>query len=142
METLLTLLQWLIPSGGIGALLVWLTSRTLRQTRESKEVHDTYKAMYEDVQATLHTLQDENNKMQLSVASLRRLVLRSTTCRYFVHCPLRSELQTSGIGTIHTRARTDHRHEDGQHHPRDTYPADADHTTRHGAEGALLDEPP
>lgn len=142
MDAFITLLQWLIPSGSIGAVLVWLTSRTFRQTRENKEVHDTYKAMYEDVQTTLHTLQNENTNMQLALARLRHLVVRTATCRYFLHCPLRTELQTSGIGAIDTRARTKPRAKGGEHHPRDTHLADTDHTTGHTPDDNLFDEPP
>ncbi len=44
-DSLITLLQWLLPTGSVGAVIVWLTSKTLRQARTAKEVHDTYKAM-------------------------------------------------------------------------------------------------
>ena len=59
-DSLITLLQWLLPTGSVGAVIVWLTSKTLRQARTAKEVHDTYKAMYEDVQGTLINLQHDN----------------------------------------------------------------------------------
>ena len=52
-ETISNLLQWLIPSGSLATVLVWLTSKTLRTLRETKEIHDTYKVMYEDVKVTL-----------------------------------------------------------------------------------------
>ena len=48
-ETIINLLQWLIPSGGFGAVIVWLTNKNLRNLRMTKEVHDTYKTMFIDV---------------------------------------------------------------------------------------------
>ena len=64
------LLQWLIPSGGLGAVLVWLTNKTLRNLRTTKEVHDTYKLLYENIRETLIELQNENNKLYKSISRL------------------------------------------------------------------------
>lgn len=142
METLLTLLQWLVPSGGVGALLVWLTSRTLRQTREAKEVHDVYKSMYEDVQATIKALQYDNNNMQMALGALRRTVLRSLSCRYYRVCPLRSELPTISTGLPRADEYANDSPRRGQHHPRDSDADEQENPTGHGADGSLSDEPP
>lgn len=87
------MVQWLVPAGGLGAVIVWLTSWVIRNTRTAKEVHDTYKTMYENIQGTLIELQDENKKLYRAVSKLERTISKATTCRYFADCPLRSELQ-------------------------------------------------
>ena len=92
-DSLFTLLQWLLPTGSVGAVIVWLTSKTLRQARTAKEVHDTYKAMYEDVQGTLINLQHDNSQLHDAILRLEATIRRATECRYYGTCPLRSELQ-------------------------------------------------
>lgn len=92
-ELLLSLLQWLVPAGGLGAVAVWITNRTLRATRTNKEVHNAYKAMYEDVQATLLTLQNENKKLYKAVNRLERTIARASACPHWGDCPIRNELQ-------------------------------------------------
>lgn len=92
-EMILSLIQWLIPAGGLGAVAVWITNRTLRVTRTSKEVHDTYKSMYEDVQNTLIDLQNDNKRLYKAVNRLERTISRASTCPHWVGCPIRSELQ-------------------------------------------------
>lgn len=91
--------QWLVPAGGLGAVAVWLTSWVIRNTRTAKEVHDTYKTMYEDIQGTLIELQNENKKLYKAVSKLERAVSKATTCRYFADCPMRGELQEQTDGT-------------------------------------------
>lgn len=93
LDTLLNILQWLLPTGSVGAIVVWLTSKTLRQARTAKEVHDTYKAMYEDVRGTLILLQDDNSQLHEAILRLEATIRRATECRYYAHCPLRDELQ-------------------------------------------------
>ena len=66
-ETLTDILQWLIPSGSLGAVVVWLTNKTLRNLRTAKEIHDTYKKMYEDVQVTLVEMQGDNKKLYRAI---------------------------------------------------------------------------
>ena len=68
-DSLLNILQWLLPTGSVGAVVVWLTSKTLRQAHTAKQVHDTYKAMYEDVRGTLILLQDDNTQLHSSTGS-------------------------------------------------------------------------
>lgn len=92
-ETLSNLLQWLIPSGGLGAVVVWLTNKTLRNLRTSKEVHDTYKQMYQDVQQTLIDIQDENKKLYRVISRLERAVSKVPLCRHYPNCPVNIELQ-------------------------------------------------
>lgn len=92
METFTTLLQWLIPSGGLGAIVVWLLSKTLRKIRTTKEIHDTYKQLYENIKETLVDLQDENKKLYKAVSKLERTISHASTCRYYTDCPIRHEL--------------------------------------------------
>ena len=42
-ETIFQILQWAIPSGGIGAAIAWIANRRLRTVEEKKKVEDTYK---------------------------------------------------------------------------------------------------
>jgi hypothetical protein len=91
-DTLTSILQWLIPSGGLGAIVAWLFSKTLRQIRTAKEVHDTYKQLYENIQGTLIDLQDENKKLYKAVSKLERVISRASACRYYSDCPIKHEL--------------------------------------------------
>lgn len=92
-DTIISILQWLIPSGGLGVAIGWLTSRTLREARTSKEAHDAYRAMYESVRATLIQLQDDNNKLHQAVALLQRAVHSTARCPHLYACPVRVELR-------------------------------------------------
>ena len=92
-DSLITLLQWLLPTGSVGAVIVWLTSKTLRQARTAKEVHDTYKQMYDDLHDQLLTLSNENKHIRSSLSRLERAVTKGATCRLWSQCPIRSELQ-------------------------------------------------
>ncbi|GHV10295.1 hypothetical protein FACS1894162_3630 [Bacteroidia bacterium] len=65
----------------------------MRNLRESKEIHDTYKKMYEDTSNTLLKIESENGKLRKVVARLERAISRATTCRYFDVCPIGDELQ-------------------------------------------------
>lgn len=93
-ETISNLLQWLIPSGSLATVLVWLTSKTLRTLRETKEIHDTYKAMYEDVKVTLIAISNEKKDLYAIVVRLERAVSKAPNCRYFDNaCPVGRELR-------------------------------------------------
>jgi hypothetical protein len=92
METLTTILQWLIPAGGIGSVVAWLFSKTLRNLRTTKEVHDTYKDMYETLDKTVKDLQNEIIHLYKEIERFRRAVARAPTCRYYDNCPVRHEL--------------------------------------------------
>lgn len=100
METLFQILQWALPTGGVGLAIGWLLSRNIRKTREAKEIHDTYKAMYEDVQQTLFDLKDEYDRLFKKMSRLERAVYRASGCRYWSQCPVRNELrkQQKGAG--------------------------------------------
>lgn len=84
--------QLLVTSGLLGGGVGWLVNRTLRKARTAKEIHDTYKAMYEDLSGTLKDLRNDNEKLYGRISLLENIVHRAATCRYWLHCPLRSEL--------------------------------------------------
>lgn len=117
MDSISEFLQWLVPV--LGTAIVWLTNRTLRNTRTVKEVHDTYKTMYEDQQNTLIKLQDSNEKLCEELLRLKQGLVRATSCRYWPLCPLRPELQD----TTHGRdQRSQIRKSSGQHNIRNPAP--------------------
>lgn len=93
MDQLLTLLQWLVPAGGLGAILGWLTNSRVRAARTAKEVHDTYKQMYDDLHEQLLDLSDENKHIRADFSRLERAVAMGATCRLWSQCPIRRELQ-------------------------------------------------
>ena len=94
-ESMTAILQWLNPSESVEAVVVWLTNKTLRNVRTAKEVHDTYKAMYEDLQKTLIELRNENGNLYKRFARLEQIVSHAPVCRYWIQCPLRTELQNA-----------------------------------------------
>ncbi|MBR5924906.1 MAG: hypothetical protein IKZ60_05530 [Bacteroidales bacterium] len=109
MDGMLDILQWALPSGAIGSVVTWFFGRTLRRTREAKEIHDTYKQMYEDVSSSLVILQQKyeetNEKLEELTAEhlrtrralnrLSRAIEAIESCDYSRICPVRSELQVS-----------------------------------------------
>lgn len=106
METILEILQWAIPSGGIGAAIAWIANKSARQAKSAKEVHDTYKAMYADVSALMLKVQNENEKSNEKIDELgkenertRRALNRLSRaieaiqlCPHRAGCPVRGEL--------------------------------------------------
>lgn len=111
-DTMMNLLQWALPAGSVGAVLSWIASRSLRQVRQQKETHDTFKAMYEDVSALLlktqkkyeetntiiDDLRAENRRTQRALNRLSRAIEAIQLCPYRAECPVRSELQDGEPG--------------------------------------------
>ena len=97
MDHILQLLQWLVPTWGVGMLLGWLTSTRLRHARVNKEVHDTYKAMYEDVHGQLLQLSEETSELRTLLARLERAITKGSSCRIWATCPIRRELQRTEV---------------------------------------------
>lgn len=111
METLLQILQWAIPSGGIGAAIAWLVNRKAVSAKAAKAVHDTYKTMYEDIsqllvenqkknEKTINSLQEELDKARTESARIKRSLDRLSRAieaiQYCPHrgtCPISHELQ-------------------------------------------------
>lgn len=109
-DTLLQIIQWLIPIGGLGSVMAWVVKRDTRKDRAIKEKNDIYKEMYDNLSGTLMDLQNENKKLYRAIARLERAVTRAVTCRHYGDCPMRIELQDAEAGhRPHPfRSTTDH----------------------------------
>ena len=119
-ESILQLLQWLVPTGGVGMLLGWLTSTRLRQARTAKEVHDTYKKMYEDLHNQVIEIANDNSEMRQMLARLERAISKGTACRIWTTCPIRRELQRAqDEPDLRQLLRQPHRAHRGKATPRD-----------------------
>lgn len=100
------ILQWAVPSGGIGAAIAWIANRKAMQAKTAKSVHDTYKAMYEDVSALLietqkkyeetskltEELTSENQLTRRAVNRLSRAIEAIQLCPHRAACPVSGEL--------------------------------------------------
>lgn len=95
-ELFLQVLHWAVP-GGLGAACLWLLSRDVRRVRTAKEIHDTYKQMYEDVSSTLTALRDDYDKIYKICFRMERAMSRAPMCRYWVQCPIRVELPDKSL---------------------------------------------
>lgn len=112
METILQILQWALPAGGLGTAIGWFWNRRVNSARASKEVHDIYKVMYHDVSLELKHLREENedygrkiDKLSREGDGLRRAVNRLSRaieaiplCSYHSQCPVLSELRVGEDG--------------------------------------------
>lgn len=104
---IMQILQWAIPSGGIGAAIAWVANRKVKAAETAKSVHDTYKVMYEDVSTLLVETQKkyeettkiteklvaENNLTRRAVNRLSRAIEAIQLCPHRTACPVSSELQ-------------------------------------------------
>ena len=107
---ILSILQWAIPSGGIGAAIAWLVHRSVSNAKDAKAVHDTYKQMYEDISGELekmrtraesletkiNKLTNENDELRRAVNRLRNTLVEIKRCPHYSNCPVRNELQDGG----------------------------------------------
>ena len=120
-ETIVSIIQWLVPSGGFGAVIIWLTSKTIRNTRRQKEIHDTYKIMYEDTQNTLLRILDENKKLSYMVLRMERAINRISACSFAASyaCPVSAELQKHPSNGQRREARLNGDTGEANHRPRD-----------------------
>lgn len=90
---LMELLTWAVPSGCLASLATWLVNRGLYNVRSLREKEEIYKELYEDVGASLLTLQNDYGKLFKEFSAVKRAVMRSASCRYYDTCPVRRELQ-------------------------------------------------
>ena len=129
METILQILQWIIPSGGLGVVGGWFLNRRVSQARSKKDIHDTFKQMYEDVSVLLLAMQKKNEELNEQINELkeenvrtRRTTNRLTRaieaiplCDYHSQCPVLSELRLDEDGgTRGTEKADDDGHRDGR----------------------------
>ena len=132
-ETIFQILQWAIPSGGIGAAIAWIANRRLRTVEEKKKVEDTYKQMYDMVSAELvglhkqnrinyekmEELRGENDKTRRALNRLSRAIEAIQLCPHRAACPVSGELslsEDSDKGKPHrTRQRSEGGHVSDEH---------------------------
>ena len=112
MDTIMQILQWAIPSGGIGAAIAWVANRKANNAKQAKSGHDTYKAMYEDISALLvetqrkyedatkltEKLVSENNLTRRALNRLSRAIEAIQLCPHAGYCPVSGELSLSEDG--------------------------------------------
>lgn len=107
---IISFLTYALPSGFIGAAVSWLLKRKSFRAHEAREVHDTYKAMYEDISRLLLETQrkyDESTKLTDKLVSeynltrralnrLSRAVEAIQICPHRATCPVTDKLQDEG----------------------------------------------
>lgn len=116
-DIIMNILQWAIPSGGIGAAIAWIANRKVKAAEQAKQVHDTYKSMYEDVSRELLNLQRkvdestrenasaieelnrENTRTRNALNRLSRAIEAIQLCPHRATCPVSGELQNGEEGT-------------------------------------------
>lgn len=112
-DILMSILQWAIPSGGIGAAIAWVANRKVKEAEQAKKIHDTYKEMYGDISEELLTKQRElnesakenaraieklNKENALTRSALNRLsraIEAIQLCPHRASCPVSGELRQS-----------------------------------------------
>lgn len=116
-DFIMNALQWAIPSGGIGAAIAWIANRKVKAAENAKQVHDTYKSMYEDISRELlnaqkkidestrenakaiDELSKENARTRYALNRLSRAIEAIQLCPHRSTCPVSGELQNSEDGT-------------------------------------------
>lgn len=111
MTDILNILQWAIPSGGIGAAIAWIANRKVKEAEQAKRIHDTFKEMYGDVSKELlakqkelndaaednakaiEELNKENARTRYALNRLTRAIEAIQLCPHRASCPVSSELQ-------------------------------------------------
>ena len=158
-ETILQILQWAIPSGGIGAAIAWIANRKAASAKTAKAVHDTYKTMYEDIsqllvenqkknEKTINSLQEELDKARTESARIKRSLDRLSRaieaiqhCPHRINCPISSELSLDEEADTGKPQRTKHRttrQRGGEHqHTADATSEGADVSSESNAESGL-----
>lgn len=129
-DTIFQILQWAIPSGGIGAAIAWIANRRLRTVEEKKKIEDTYKLMYDMVSRELISLQQQNetnydkienlrtdgDKMRRALNRLSRAIEAIQICPHRTTCPVSVELSLDQDNNMPKPARGKHQAAKGQPH--------------------------
>ena len=110
-DIIMNILQWAIPSGGIGAAIVWIANRKVKQAEADKRVHDIYKQMYEDLgqeqikiqkkldesaeknAKAIEELNKENARIRKLLNRLSRAIEAIQLCPHRASCPVSGELR-------------------------------------------------
>lgn len=112
-DTIMQIIQWAIPSGGIGAAIAWVANRKVKAAESAKTVHDTYKLMYEDISRELVTtqkkvdesvqatdqLREENARTRRALNRLTRAIEAIKVCPHRATCPVSGELSLDEEGS-------------------------------------------
>ena len=145
-DIIMNILQWAIPSGGVGAAIAWIANRKVKEAEQAKQIHDTFKEMYGDVSKELLAKQKElNDAARENAEAIERLNKENALTPHHATCPVTSELQNSeespepeprakrrqqhkpkqpegGDGTDHEKGDVDRAHPgghgDAEHRPR------------------------
>lgn len=146
MDSVFQILQWAIPSGGIGAAIAWVANRRLRAVEEKKKVEDTYKQMYDMVSEELISLQrqnkenyekieelrNENDKTRRALNRLSRAIEAIQICPYRTTCPVSGELSLDEEADRGKHDAGKRLHGKGQQRADGKDGADGGHSCRHG----------
>ncbi len=115
-DTIMQILTWAIPSGGIGAAIAWVANRKVKQAEGAKQIHDTYKTMYQDISRewvetqekleksakenakAIEDLNRENAKTRYALNRLSRAIEAIQLCPHRATCPVSGELQNGEEG--------------------------------------------
>lgn len=110
-DMIMNILQWAIPSGGIGAAIAWIANRKVKEAEQAKRIHDTFKEMYDDVSKELlakqkelndaaednakaiKELNRENARTRNALSRLTRAIEAIQLCPHRASCPVSGELQ-------------------------------------------------
>lgn len=113
---IMQIVQWAIPSGGIGAAIAWVANRRVKSAEQAKRVHDTYKEMYEDISKELlrtqkkvdesakenaraiGDLNKENARTRYALNKLTRAIEAIQLCPHRATCPVSGELRDQEDG--------------------------------------------
>lgn len=115
-DTILQFLTWAIPSGGIGAAIAWIANRKVKQAESAKQIHDTYKTMYQDISKEWVDTQEkleksakeyakaiedsnkENARTRNALNRLSRAIEAIQLCPHRASCPVSGELRNQEEG--------------------------------------------
>jgi len=145
-ELILQYLMWALPSGGVGAAVAWMVNRRRRHTEEAKVVHDTYKAMYEDVSALLMATQERNRQTNDQLEEMERESRRTRSalnrlsraieaiqlCPHRLECPVRDELRDEQANAGGEECQRAKRQDRGRHAQGDRGSVEGRREGRHG----------
>lgn len=110
-DIIMNILQWAIPSGGIGAAIAWIANRKVKNAEADKRVHDIYKQMYEDLgqeqikiqkkldesaeknAKAIEELNKENARIRKLLNRLSRAIEAIQLCPHRASCPVSGELR-------------------------------------------------
>ena len=93
-DVLLHLLEFSLPAGFLGSAVAWVLSRKTHEARSQKEIHDTYKQMYEKESKMLLDVHDTYIKLYDAFIKIERATAKASACPYYYSsdCPVRLEL--------------------------------------------------